>query len=201
MAPELALLKTGLGEQAEWTMKMGGLIPSWNNFHDEANAVSRPVQMGPVWMHAATVAGKPVRHELWLKDPPATSYTTCIAVKSAQLQSEENGSLMLGMLRNAAMEEGRNIAKPEIIYDIAEKIAGEYPTFDLTRFTIDYNGDRASAAFKEDLQEIQYYKINRFPSILFKSIDGKAILLKGFRTFADFHKELSASFPALRFAD
>src|SRR4051794_21017197 len=68
---------------------MGGLLPGWKNFHDAVNAVTKPVQMGPVWMHAAQVSGMPIQHNLWVKDPPASSYPACMAVKCAGLQSAE----------------------------------------------------------------------------------------------------------------
>lgn len=84
---------------------MGGLIPSWTNFHDEVNAVTRPVQMGPVWMHAGQVANRPIHHLLWMKNPPSSSYPACIAVKSAQLQSGGHGESLLQRLREAAMVE------------------------------------------------------------------------------------------------
>src|SRR5436190_8530475 len=85
--PQLQHLKMILAGQAEWQYRMAGLLPSWNNFQDNVNAVSRPIQMGPVWMHAGQIAQKPICHRLWIDDPPASSYPACIAVKCTQLQS------------------------------------------------------------------------------------------------------------------
>ena len=195
MQPEILQLKEALAEDAEWTTKMGGLIPSWSNYHDEANSVSRPVQMGPVWLHAATVANKPIAHLLWMKDPPASSYPSCIAVKCAQLQSPDLGEELLYLLRVAAMHDGKNIAKTEVISEIAEKLQATHPAFDLKRFIEDYNGETGAVALKQDLQDVQFYRISRFPSIVVKSTAGKTILLQGFRTFANLQKELLAAFP------
>src|SRR4051812_7028555 len=88
---QLQQLKGILKRQATWNYRMGGLLPSWNNFHDNENAVSRPIQMGPVWMHAGQIAHKPIAHQLWMTEPPASSYPACIAVKCAQLQSAPDG--------------------------------------------------------------------------------------------------------------
>lgn len=194
MQEELELLKQELGGQAVWNLKMGGLIPSWNNYYDEANSVSRPVQMGPVWMHAATVANKKICDELWMRDAPASSYPACIAVKCAQRQSEEAGENMLRVLREAAMVSGKNIAKPEVILEMAEKLSSMEHSFSIAQFIEDYNGDAGAKAFKEDLQECQYHRINRFPSLIVRSAKGKTILLAGFRTHADLRKQISSSF-------
>ncbi len=197
MESDLERLKESLGDQAQWTTKMGGLIPSWNNYHDESNSVTRPAQMGPVWMHAATVANRPINHLIWAKDPPASSFPACIAVKCAQLQSPDMGESMLHLLRVAMMQNGENIAKPVVISEIAEQLAATTPSFDIERFISDYNGDAGAAALKADLHELQYHRINRFPSILIRSVEGKVILLQGFRTFADLQREVTTSFPEI----
>lgn len=194
MQQELDSLKQELAGKTVWSSKMGGLIPSWNNYYDETNSVSRPVQMGPVWMHAATVANKSICHELWMKDAPASSYPACIAVKCAQLQSELAGEVMLQLLRDAAMANGKNIAKPDVILETAEKATSIASSFDVARFVRDYNGGAGSNAFKEDLQECQYHRINRFPSLLVRSAEGKTILLQGFRTLPDLRKQISSVF-------
>src|ERR1700712_3438949 len=119
MQPQLLLVQSALGEQASWHLKMGGLIPDWTHFQDEANAVSRPAQMAPIWMHAAQVAGIDICHRLWITDAPATSYPSCIAVKCAQLQSSALAALMLWELQNACMSGCVNIAKKDALFKVA----------------------------------------------------------------------------------
>src|SRR4051794_14473222 len=58
--------------------RMCGLLPGWKNYHDSVNAVSRPMQMGPVWMHAAQLSGMPVQPNIWITDPPSSSYPACL---------------------------------------------------------------------------------------------------------------------------
>ncbi len=89
--PQLQQLKSALTGKASWHYRMGGLIPSWKNFHDEVNSVTRPVQLGPVWMHAGQIANMPINHLVWMKDPPASSYPARIDVKCAQLQAAALG--------------------------------------------------------------------------------------------------------------
>src|ERR1044072_7891663 len=58
----------------EWKYCMGGLLPAWDSYDDTVNNVTRPIQMGPVWMHAAQVSGMPIQTRIWMNDPPASSY-------------------------------------------------------------------------------------------------------------------------------
>ncbi|HYC27745.1 MAG TPA: DsbA family protein, partial [Chitinophagaceae bacterium] len=144
--PQLQQLQKDLGGKATWQYRMGGLLPSWENFHDEVNAVTRPVQMGPVWMHAGQIAGLPIQHQLWMRDPPASSYPACIAVKCAQLQSAALGELMLRLLREACMTEGKNIARQTVLFDTAEKLASIDPCFNLEQFKDDLSNDKGLEA-------------------------------------------------------
>src|SRR3982751_5843478 len=127
---QLQELKTILNGQATWKYRMGGLLPSWSNFYDNINSVSKPIQLGSVWMHAGQIARKPICHQLWVSDPPASSYPACIAVKCAQLQSATAGELMLNLLREACMTNGKNIAKLDVLFEVAEKLADINENFD-----------------------------------------------------------------------
>ena len=195
--PQLQQLRLHLSEKASWTYRMGGLISSWNNFHDEVNSITRPVQMGPVWMHAGQVANMPIYHQLWMTDPPASSYPACIAVKCAQLQSEATGELMLQLLRAACMSEGRNIARQQILFDVAKKLSSIEPSFDIKKFQEDYSNDKGIDAFRSDLELVRYYNINRFPALTIKSSEPKAIIISGYKPFAEILKAIEVISPGI----
>ncbi len=86
--PQWRRLRYEFEGRISWQYIMGGLLPGWNNYNDELNSVSRPVQMGPVWMQASHISGMPMPNRIWLEDPPASSYPACIAVKCAQPQTD-----------------------------------------------------------------------------------------------------------------
>jgi putative protein-disulfide isomerase len=178
--PQLEKIKAALSQRAIWTYRMGGLIPTWKNFHDEVNSVTRPVQMGPVWMHAGQVANMPIHHQIWMQDPPSSSYPACIAVKAVQLQSPEAGTLYLKMLRNACMVNGENIAKEDVLFRIAKALKDIFTSLDLDQFQKDYHGDAARDEFREDLDLVRKYNINRFPTLIVKA-GVKAIMIPGYR--------------------
>ena len=119
-----------LGERLHITYHMGGLIPDWKTFNDSINSVTRPLQMGPVWMHIAEITKVKVNHMVWMRDPPSSSYPACIAFKCAELQSRQAAELYLGMLREAVMLFGQNISKNETLLSLAANPVLELLGFD-----------------------------------------------------------------------
>lgn len=182
--PQLQLLREHFGPHAIWIHRMGGLIPTWNTYHDEVNSVTRPAQMGPVWMHAGQLANRPIRHQLWMIDPPATSYAACIAVKSAQLQSDNMGVAMLNLLHQLCMTEGKNIAKKEVLFEASSRLAQTAPGFNEQLFAEDFDNGNGLEAFRADLNLVRLYNINRFPTLVVKSQDYKSILISGHRQYS-----------------
>jgi putative protein-disulfide isomerase len=175
-------LLTHFKNEITWYYCMGGLLPGWNNYHDVINCISKPLQMGPMWLHASQLSGLNIRHDIWAKDPPASSYPACIAVKSAQLQSASAGEKYLFLLRRACMQNGENIAKPDILLKIAAELANDRSCdFDTALFIKNLFGIEGREAFKKDVQEIKYRGINRFPSLLIRNAN-YAKLITGYQT-------------------
>ena len=181
--PEWQKLLAHFKGKVTWRYCMGGLLPSWNNYHDGINSISRPLQMGPMWMHASEITGAFIRHDIWAKDPPASSYPACIAVKCVQLQSTRAVEQYLFLLREACMIKGENIAKQNVLVNTAELLLkDESIQFDIKKFTTQLLGSEGREAFRKDLQEVKYHGINRFPSLVIKDA-GKAKLITGYRSF------------------
>ena len=151
--------------QVQVSYKMAGLLPSWKHFSDSVNAITKPVQMGPEWMHARAVSGVPIDDRIWIADPPASSYPACIAVKAASLQSPDAGQEYLHLVQKAVMTERRNIAKQQVLLDIAKDMTS---LFDVRKFRTQLLGDKARDEFRKDLQEAKFLHIARLPTIIFK---------------------------------
>lgn len=184
-------LHAAFDDAITWRYCMGGLLPSWSNYHDAINSVSKPLQMGPMWMHAAAVTNTFISHDIWVKDPPASSYPACIAVKSAGLQSRAAEEKYLFLLRQACMMHGKNIAKADVLLELADELTNDKNMhFDVTLFKKHLFGDEGKEAFKKDLQEVKYRGINRFPSLLIKH-SNKAKLLTGYHPFESINKILN----------
>lgn len=181
--PSIQRLKAELGEDLQLRYCMGGLIPDWKSYSDPVNAVTRPIQMGPVWRHAAVTCGMPIDERLWVLDPPSSSYPACIAVKAAGLQLADFEEAYLHLLWKHCMIEGKNIAKQEELITVAMQLSKENPSFDPEAFSFDLCNGKGLAAFRSDLEEVQLKRIPRFPSMLVKKDNADPILIQGFRTY------------------
>jgi len=166
-----------------WRYCMGGLLAEWRAYHDTMNAVSKPVQMGPVWMQASQVSGQPMNDRIWFLDPPASSYPACLAVKCAGMQSEQAAHLYLNALRSAIMKDGKNIAKKAVLLETATVLSGEHPgILDIQRFEADLGSEATMQLLKQDLQEVSYRNINRLPTLAIKQGDHR-VVITGYRPY------------------
>ena len=176
---------------------MAGLLPSWKNYSDPVYSVSRPLQMGPVWLQASQASGMPITDKIWVNDPPASSFPACIAVKCVQLQSSTAGIKYLRMLREAVMIEGKNIAKQEVLIQLAEKLAGvSKGILNIDKFCNDLTGGIGLEAFRADWQEVQSRNITRFPALIIRAVNKQAIMITGYRPYSvllDAIKQISPS--------
>ena len=163
---------------------MGGMIPDWQKFNDPLNAVDRPVQMGPVWMEAKHLTCTMIDESIWVLDPPSSSYPACIAVKAAGLQSESAEELLLKRIQEAVMLERKNVARVEVLADLAKEVSQRFPEiFDYSRFITDFNSESARQAFRHDMAKTRYHEIGRFPSITMTEPAGKSLIITGYRTY------------------
>jgi putative protein-disulfide isomerase len=184
MLPQLERLMDEHSEHITLAYCMGGLIPDWTEFSDPLNSIHKPAQMGPMWMQAGHLTGRPIDDMVWISDPPSSSYPACIAVKTAQLQSPEAGQRMLFSLSEAVMENRKNIAKTEVIAEVSENLANDHPQiFDFGRFKKEYNGDLSREAFRQDLQKVKLNKIGRFPTLTISNGKERGVMITGYRPY------------------
>jgi len=183
MAPSWDRLLSEYGSRIKVSYRMGGLLPSWKHYEDATHSISRPSQMGPEWMHAAEISGGSINSQVWVTDPPASSYPACIAVKAVQLQSERFTGMFLRLLRRAVMEDGKNIARTDILLDISWQLHDAYSDFNLFRFRDDLMGDAGKEAFGKDLQEAKYLGISRFPTLVIRREDDSKVMVTGYQTY------------------
>jgi putative protein-disulfide isomerase len=183
--PSWLRLRNQYEDNIEWRYVMSGLLPNWKRYNDTVNSVSRPLQMGPVWMHASQLSGVPMKYDLWHKDPPASSYPACIAVKSAMLQSERAGELYLNYAREAVMNKGLNISKSDVILLLAKTLADDAAgIFDYARFESDWKKGAGCKSFVEDLKQTRLEGIQRFPTLVLSSSDKESVSVIGYRPYS-----------------
>ena len=199
LEPQWRRLRYEYGKQITWRYRMGGMISGWDGFNDPLSSVSRPAQMGPLWLQARHLSGMPIKDQIWIEDPPSSSYPACMAFKAARLQSPKAGEQYLRRLREAVMLECRNIARREVLLELAQALADEQPNcLDVTRFSADFENGEAQRTFREDLQEVRYRDIGRFPTLTLCRQDGHGVLIVGYRPYKALHTALLQVAPDLQ---
>jgi putative protein-disulfide isomerase len=168
-------------DSIEYRYVMCGMIPDWKSYNDPMNSVSKPIQMGPVWMHAAEVTQVKMKHSIWFEDPPSSSYPSCIAVKTAALQSEAAADKLLSLIRKALMEEGKNVSRQEVLFELAAQIDGD--NFNLGKFLNDWKEQKGIGAFRDDVKTAKFHNIGRYPTLTFTNKKGQGMMITGYRPY------------------
>jgi putative protein-disulfide isomerase len=196
-------LRYECGERLAWRYHMGGLLPNWQSYDDPFNDIRKPAQMGPQWFQVREISGMPLDDRIWQMDPPASSYPACIAVKGAEGQGQIVAESYLRRLREAVMLEHRNIARQEVLLEIAVETASNASqqnafAIDINQFCADLNAPETMEAFRQDLRDAAYYNIGRFPTLILKKHDGRGIVLVGYRPYDALCAALEHLAPGLR---
>lgn len=196
--PQWRLLLYAFAGRLTWRYRMGGMISGWDRYDDPVNAVHRPAQMGPLWMQAQHMSGMPIDPGIWMEDAPASSWPACLAVKAAALQSPQAADLYLRRLREAVMAERRNIARREVLCELAAECASRRPdVLDADRLCADLDGPEAQDAFREDLKDARYHGIGRFPALVVRRPGTAGLILVGWRPFAILRAAIAEVAPQL----
>ncbi|HVW54882.1 MAG TPA: DsbA family protein [Rhizobiaceae bacterium] len=197
--PEWSRLRRALVGRMAWRLRMGGMIRRWDRYEDPLNAIHRPAQMGPLWMQAERQTGVRIESRVWTEDPPDSSWPACLAFKAAELQSAFLGDVYLKRMRRALFIEGLNIARREVLSDIAaESAAASGGSFDAVRWERDMDGEVAKRAFQKDMTDAHLRGIGRFPTLILRRPIGGEKLLTGWRPYEKLVEEVVALVPEFR---
>jgi predicted DsbA family dithiol-disulfide isomerase len=193
--PQLRKLRFLLKGRLKIEYVMTGLLRDWKSFNDQMNDVSRPAQLGPLWMQARNMSGQPIDENIWISNPVDTSYLACMAVKSAELQSKVAGEAMLRKLREAVMMDVKNVGELDVILEIAEGLE-KNNLLKKGIFKEDLFSDKVSNLFRNDLDRTKAAGITRFPSLLI-SFEKKTYQITGYRPFEELKKTFLLLDPEL----
>lgn len=194
MDPHLQRLKDDLPGLITLNYCMCGMITDWSSYSDPINNVNEPCHMGSIWRKAQSETGMSINDEVWENDPPSSSYPSCLAVKTAGLQSAYAEEKMLQQLRDAVMVHGLNIAKEQVLADVACQVAGQDPDFDLLRFKKEYNSPQSRKALNKDLKTVKHSDIERFPTITLSKEGYETVKYTGYLPYETLAESLKYMF-------
>ena len=196
LEPAWRRLRYEFGDQITWRYRFGGMIADWKGFSDPLNNVDSAAQMGPYWYQMRVEHQVAVDERIWAEDPPASSYPASVACKAAERQGRETGERYLRRIREAVMLECRNIARREVLLELASELA-DAGQLDPEQFGRDLGSEAALWSFRDDVKEARYRGIGRFPSLVIHAARGPSRLLVGFRPYTVLREQIVQLAPGL----
>lgn len=162
---------------------MGGLMPIWDLYHNNGRITYS--DMAQRWKEAGRTYNLPISGEVWLKDPPNSSYPASIAFKSAQLQDGRKAVEFLNRMRESLFVKNINMSKWEHIEEEAEKSG-------LNMFQ--FRNDQINVGremFETDLQLAEQLCVSAFPTFrLLDPCSGQEATLEGYQKAEDIENSL-----------
>jgi predicted DsbA family dithiol-disulfide isomerase len=97
------------------------------------------------------------------------------------------------------MIEGRNIARREVLLEVAAHLADECPdVLAVEPFLQALDGGEAARALRDDLREVRYRDITRYPTLILRRPEGPGVMIVGYRPYEALQTALLQVVPDLR---
>jgi len=173
--PQLRKIQLEYDEFLNIEYKMGGLLPSWENF--DRHGIRTPSDVAEHWEKVCQFYQMPINQNIWLEDPLPSSYPPSIAFKAAQLQEIGMAVMFLRRIREMVFLEKKNIIKKEFLYRAAFEVG-----LDAARLMRDLEG-KAQMLFREDLILSDSLEIEELPTLIFTNHAGVQHSIKGYHDY------------------
>lgn len=172
--PELKKFKLEYGEYVTVEYRMGGLLPGWEGFADNANGISKPSDVAHHWDEVGAMTGMSIDGDVWLEDPLSSSYPPSIAFKAMQKQGEEQALAFLRTIREMVFLEKKNITKEEVLVEAVGKVG-----MDVYQFLFDYHLEDVAQSFHAEVKEGRRLGVRGFPTFIFVGENGAGFKISG----------------------
>lgn len=188
--PQLRKLQLEYGDHVNIEYKMGGLLPSWDNFN--RFGITKPSEVAEHWEQVCSFYEMPINQNIWMEDPLPSSYPPSIAFKAAQIQDTGKAVLFLRRIREMVFLEKKNIIKKEFLYAAAFEVG-----LDAARLVRDLEG-KAQGLFREDLILADLLNVKVLPTLFFSNNEGIQLALNGYQPYESFEEILQQLHPGIK---
>lgn len=182
MQPLLRKLLLEYGAYIQIEYRMGGLLPSWEEYEKKGGKIAQPSDAAKHWEEVCALHDMPLDGDIWMEDPLPSSYPPSIAFKAAQLQDTSKAVLFLRRINEMVFLEKKNIIK----WKCLEKAAFDVG-LDSARLRRDVD-DKAKKLFKDDLLLAHELGVVGFPTLFFTDGSNNKHTLKGYKTYENFEQ-------------
>ncbi len=126
--------------------------------------------------------GRSLSPELWTSlDKPRSSLNALCAIEAAKLQGAEAGTRMAVALQRAALEQGVNVTRSDVLFEIASNVGLE-----MNRFSAAFQSPETKRLILEEHRIASERGVKGVPALV---IDGRW-MLSGLRDFAEYREEI-----------
>jgi len=146
----------------------GGLLAGWEGFSDPAAGIAAPADVAAHWQQVAARSGQPIDPQVWLTDPPSSSYPASKAAHIVRMLDPAAEERFLRRVREAVFLQARNIARRDVLVSCAAD-AG----IDTQAFSVLFDADAGAHGLASDLRDRQLLGVRQFPTVLISTATGQ----------------------------
>jgi 2-polyprenyl-6-methoxyphenol hydroxylase-like FAD-dependent oxidoreductase/predicted DsbA family dithiol-disulfide isomerase len=186
--PSLRKLQLEYGDYINIEYRMGGLLPSWDDYNK--GKIKQPLDAAKHWEEVCACHQMPLDGDIWIEDPLKSSFPPSIAFKAAQMQDSSRALLFLRRIKEMVFMEKKNIIKSEYLEEAAFEVG-----LDSARLLRDIEG-KAQQNFINDLASAEKLGVASFPTLIFSDNKNNQITLKGFQPYENFEEIIYKFMPS-----
>ncbi len=179
--PQLKKFKLEYGAYVDVEYKMGGLLPGWEGFADNANGISKPTDVAHHWDEVGEYTSMSIDGDIWLEDPLDSSFPPSIAFKAAQRQGKDFAVNFLRNIREQLFLEKKNITKEQFLLKAITACQG-----DTAQFLKDYHSETTKQSFYQEMEQGRSYGVRGFPTFIFIGTDNRGFRISGMSGYANY---------------
>ncbi len=128
--------------------------------------------------------GKALSTDLWTAgDPPGSSLPPLAALEAARLQGTSARNALAGALRRAALEQGVNVTRPDVVYELAATVGLE-----MNRFSAAFQSPETRQLILEERRMARERGVKGVPTVVI----GGRWMLCGLREAAEYRDHILA---------
>jgi 2-polyprenyl-6-methoxyphenol hydroxylase-like FAD-dependent oxidoreductase/predicted DsbA family dithiol-disulfide isomerase len=168
--PYLYRLKSIWGDAIDIEVRMGGLLPSFEQAQKESAILQDMDRFVARLEELEQSSGMQLDGNIWKTNPISSSYPASIAFHAVKKISSEKAGPFLHTLRRMLYTENKDISRQDWLEEAAIR-----HQVDRDSFREKLNDGSAESAFIDDLSCKQKLAVSRFPTFIFQTSDGKEI--------------------------
>ena len=171
--PYLHRLIQDYKDQLILEIKMGGLLPSWDEFQSPDENVSKEDFLASLINYQAREFGADMDGDIWIENPVKSSFPASIAYHAAKIQDPDKAIKFLRSIREMLFIEKKDISAEHNIISAVIRSG-----LNIEQFLADIKNGEAEKAFQADLLEREQWNVKRFPTLIFMNEAGEFIVDK-----------------------